>query len=105
MAGAKKMPKGYGGKKNPANQKGHSGDPLGSFTHRLEHELLVIAYWWHRGGATTLIPDWVKRHPMWPDNNADQDPRIQRTSRWPGKERLWEAIRKQYSIEGPAHED
>lgn len=64
------------------------------------HELLTIAYWWHRGGAPNLTPDWVKRHPMWPDNNDSQDPRLPRTSRWAGKERLWEAIRKEYGLEG-----
>lgn len=69
-----------------------------------DRELLIVAFWWH-AGLHSQAPDWVLRHPMWPKNNDGPHPKgthwetARLTTPFPARDRLWEAIAKEYGID------
>lgn len=68
-----------------------------------DRELLCIAFWWYKG-LRGQAPQWVKVHPMWPENNKKfwqpRDPKngMDLTAD-PAGDRLWEAIALEFEID------
>lgn len=67
-----------------------------------EKELLIIAYWWSVG-LRAHAPDWVLKHPLWPDNNDVYHGEGgmlggRFATPCPGRDRLWEAIDAEFGL-------
>lgn len=72
-----------------------------------QKELLELLYWF-TSGLRTNVPEHVRKHPMWPENNDAfhlETTRGHLATAAPGRDRLWEAIEVEFGLDlrGKSH--